>query len=164
MNGYSKPVLKRRRVRYGLTLSVLGLLVFALGAEPSIFGLDRSPVIGFVQLAVMLVGLGMISIGGYICLSALWNGNGKSIPADIGQRLVATGYVISMAAGMADIFGFGSQQWPAIPSFGYWQAIGVMVGILVIGFGFLLMIPLPSRHSSQEPEPQNPDLDNPISA
>jgi hypothetical protein len=139
--------------------AVFGLFMFALGAEPSLFGLDRSPVIGFVQLAVMLIGLGFICLGGYVCLSSLWNGGGKSIPADIGQRLVATGYVIAVSAGMADIFGFGSQQWPVVPKFGYWQAIGVLVGMAMIGVGFLLLIPLPGKRRAEKS-----DLDNPISA
>jgi hypothetical protein len=125
----------------GLLLAVVGLALFILGAEPGVFGLDRSPVIGFVQIAVFLVGLGIICLGGYISLSELWNGETKSIPSDIGQRLVATGYVIAVAAGMADLFGFGSQEWPVVPKFGYWQAIGVMIGQAVIGIGFLLLIP-----------------------
>jgi hypothetical protein len=153
------PKTGKRRRRVGMGSAVGGLFLFALGAEPSLFGLDRSPVIGFVQLAVMLIGLGFICLGGYISLSSLWNGDGKSIPADIGQRLVATGYVIAVAAGMADIFGFGSQEWPAIPKFGYWQAIGVLIGMAMIGLGFLLMIPQPGKRQASKS-----DLDNPISA
>jgi hypothetical protein len=130
----------------------VGLFWFTLGAEPSLFGLDRSPVIGFVQLAVMLIGLGVICLGGYISLSSLWNEGGKSIPADIGQRLVATGYVIAVAAGMADIFGFGSQEWPVVPKFGYWQAIGVLIGEGVIGLGFVLLLPFPKKGMGEESE------------
>jgi hypothetical protein len=139
-----------RRVRVGLITAVAGLFVFVLGAEPSLFGLDRSPVVGFVQIAVFLVGLGIICLGGYISLAALWNGAPKSIPSDIGQRLVATGYVISVAAGMADVFGIGSQQWPVIPKFGYWQATGVMIGEAVIGLGLLLLIPWRKPKSDNE--------------
>ncbi|MFZ6026271.1 MAG: hypothetical protein ACOYYS_01030 [Chloroflexota bacterium] len=153
------PRTGKRRRRVGLSAAFAGLLLFALGAEPSLFGLDRSPVIGFVQLSVLLIGLGIICLGGYISLSSLWDGNGRSIPADIGQRLVATGYVIAVAAGMADIFGFGSQRWPDIPKFGYWQAIGVLVGEVTIGIGLLLLIPLNNKKGKPES-----DLDNPISA
>jgi len=130
-----------RRPHFGMLLVGVGLIIFILGAEPTVFGLDRSPVIGFMQIAVFLVGLGIICLGGYISLAALWNGGTKSIPSDIGQRLVATGYVIAVAAGMADVFGFGSQEWPTVPKFGYWQSIGVMIGQAVIGVGFLLLIP-----------------------
>lgn len=137
------------RIRIGLSIVILGLLVFVLGANPALFNLDRSPITGFVQIAVFLVGLAMICIGGYITLNALWNGKQKSIAADIGFRLVSTGYVISVASGMADVFGFGSHPFPAIPYFGPWQAYGVMVGEAIIAVGFLLFIP---RTDDKKPE------------
>lgn len=131
----------RLRIRLGLSLLILGLLIFVLGTDPALFGLDRSPVTGFVQIAVFLIGLASICMGGYITLSGLWNGSQRSIGADIGLRLVATGYVISVASGMADVFGFGSQPFPKIPYFGPLQAVGVIIGEAVIAFGFLLLIP-----------------------
>ncbi len=131
------------RIRFGLIASILGLLVFLLGAEPGLFGLDRSPVTGFVQIAVFLVGLGIICLGGFISLNTLWNGTTKTIVYDIGLRLVATGYVIAVASGMADVFGFGSQTLPAVPRFGAWQKMGVLAGQLTIAVGFLMMIPYP---------------------
>jgi len=103
--------------------------------------MDRSPVVGFVQIATFLVGLGIICMGGYISLVALWNGNQKSIASDIGQRLVSTGYVITVACGMADVFGFGSNNYPNVPVFGVYQQIGVAFGEVVIGIGLLLLIP-----------------------
>jgi hypothetical protein len=141
-----------QRVRTGLTITVIGFLTFVLGASPSVFNLDRSPVIGFVQIAVFLVGLAIICLGGYTSLAALWNGQEMSILADIGLRLVATGYVIAVAAGMADVFGFGTQPFPSVPLFGPWQEIGVLIGEAVIGIGFLLLIPYkrPRRENSVE--------------
>ncbi len=133
------------RVRFGLIVVILGVLVFSLGADPSLFGLDRSPIVGFVQIAVFLVGLAMICLGGYVTLNTLWNGQEKTIAADIGYRLVSTGYVIAVACGMADVFGFGSQPFPYIPYFGPWQASGVMIGELIIIVGFLLLVPYPNR-------------------
>ncbi len=131
----------RTRVRVGLGLTLSGLIVFLIGARPGMFGLDRSPVIGFVQIAVFLVGLAIICIGGYICLASLWRERPTSIAADIGLRLVATGYVISVFAGMADIFGLGSQSLPKLPYFGEWQATGVEIGQGFIALGFFLLIP-----------------------
>jgi hypothetical protein len=49
--------------------------------------------------------------------------------------------VISVACGMADIFGFGSQPFPNIPYFGPLQATGVVIGEAIIALGFLLLIP-----------------------
>lgn len=131
------------RLRLRLAIAVFGLIIFVLGLSPGIFGLDRSPVVGFVQIAVFLVGLAIICLGGYFTLTALWEGREKSIAADIGYRMVATGYVVAAASGMADVFGFGSQPFPSTPYFGQWQALGVMVGELFIIAGFLLMIPYP---------------------
>lgn len=140
------------RVRFGLAVVILGLLVFTLGADPALFNLDRSPIVGFVQIAVFLVGLAMICLGGYFTLNTLWNSKEKTIAADIGYRLVSTGYVIAVACGMADVFGFGSQPLPSIPYFGPWQASGVMIGEIIIIVGFFLLIPYPSRMHKTPPE------------
>ena len=139
---HTRPIIySRRRVRLGLTVTIVGFLVFMLGARPVLFGLDRSPVIGFVQIAVFLIGLALICIGGYFSLIALWKYQKPSIAADIGMRLVATGYVVTVFAGMADVFGFGSHGLPDVPFFGPWQALGVEIGELLIGIGFLMMVP-----------------------
>jgi len=129
------------RLQLGLTLTLVGFFIFTLGAAPEFYGLDRSPVVGFVQIAVFLLGLGVICLGGNISLSSLWKGRQRSLAADIGLRLVATGYVISVISGMADVFGMGNQPWPEIPVFGFWQSTGVIVGQVIIAIGFLLMVP-----------------------
>src|SRR5512146_665594 len=82
----------QRRARVGLVLTLIGFLVFLIGARPSLFTMDRSPIIGFVQIAVFLIGLAIICIGGYVSLTSLWGDQPTSIAADIGLRLVATGY------------------------------------------------------------------------
>ena len=137
----SRPLNEPGRIRVGLILIFVGFLVFLLGADPGLFGLDRSPVIGFVQIAVFLMGLALICLGGYLSLTSLWNTRQLTIAADIGLRLVSTGYVIAVVSGMADVFGFGSEAFPRIPTFGIWQGRGVMIGEVVIGVGFLLLIP-----------------------
>jgi hypothetical protein len=138
--GYQKP-LSRMRVRTGLFITLAGFFVFIVGAKPDWLGWDRSPVVGFVQIAVFLVGLAIICLGGYIGLLALWAGNQRSIAADIGLRMVSTGYVISVFAGMADVFGMGAHPLPNVPYFGPVQATGVVLGEIVIAVGFLLLIP-----------------------
>ena len=129
------------RIRAGLFITLFGVFIFIVGAKPGWLGLDRSKVVGFVQIAVFLVGLAMICFGGYITLLALWKGKMRTIAADIGLRLVSTGYVIAVFAGMADVFGLGSQPLPAVPYFGPWQALGVFIGQVFIAVGFLLLIP-----------------------
>jgi hypothetical protein len=128
-------------MRVSAVTTLLGLFVFAVGAKPDWFGWDRSPVVGFVQIAVFLVGLGIICLGGYLGLLALWKGQLRTIVADSGLRLVSTGYVISVFSGLADISGMGSQPLPGIPYFGPWQATGVLIGEMVIAIGFLMLVP-----------------------
>jgi hypothetical protein len=129
------------RIRFSLISVGIGLLMFAIGAKPGWFGWDRSPVVGFVQIAVFLAGLALICAGGYVGLSALWGKEQRTIIADIGLRLIGTGFVISVFTGMADVFGMGSQPLPNTPYFGPWQASGVLIGQFVIAIGFLMLIP-----------------------
>ncbi|MEA5078475.1 MAG: hypothetical protein VB013_07880 [Anaerolineaceae bacterium] len=139
------PPLQRVRIRFSLYTVGLGLVIFLLGAKPSLFGMDRSPVVGFVQIAVMLVGLALICIFGYTAVHALWRRQTPSITADIGWRLVSTGYVIALFSGMADVFGIGSQPLPAIPFFGVWQARGMELGIGLIAIGFIMTFPFEKK-------------------
>ena len=138
------------RIVVSIAITLIGLLIFVIGAKPDWFGWDRSPVVGFVQIAVFLVGLAIICFGGYVGLLTLWWGRERTIVSDIGTRLVATGYVIAVFAGLADIFGMGSQSFPQVPYFGPWQATGVLIGQGIIVLGFLLFIPFHSRKSSRK--------------
>jgi len=129
----------KNRIRIGLILTVLGYLLFLLGARPSLFGLDRSRVIGFVQISVFLIGLGIIILGSYLTIHTFWPEGKKTIAADIGSRLVSTGYVICVFTSMADIFGLGSHRLPDV-FFGPLQARGMAIGMATIAIGFLLLI------------------------
>ena len=142
------------RVRFGLIFTLIGFLVFLLGARPGLFGLDRSPVIGFVQIAMFLVGLAIIAGGGYFSLMGLWGKRKLSILADIGSRMVATGFVVCVFSGMADIFGLGSHlPTETVPYFGDWQVFGVEVGQLIIGIGLVMMIPFHRIHKKEDEQP-----------
>jgi hypothetical protein len=140
------------RIRFSLITVGLGLLIFAIGAKPNWFGWNRASVVGFVQMAVLLVGLGLICGGGYVGLSALWGKEQRSIIADIGLRLIGTGYVLAVFSGMADVFGMGAQTLPDDnPYFGPLQATGVLIGQFVIATGFLMLIPY-NLYFKKEPE------------
>lgn len=145
----SKPVLPKnftRRIRFGLTLTLVGLFIFLVGARPAWFGWDRSIVVGFIQIAVFLVGLALISLGGYVSLMTFWRNGSRTIAADIGMRLVSMGYVIAVFSGMADVFGMGTQTLPEVPFFGNLQSFGVQSGEAIIAIGFLLLIPYRKVH------------------
>jgi hypothetical protein len=129
------------RVRFGLFTCMTGLVIFVVGAKPEWFGLALAPTVGFVQITVLLVGLAIICLGGYVGLAALWGGQEKSIAADIGSRLIGTGYVISIFSGLADVFGMSVKDNSKLPFFGPWQAAGLGTGMLIIAIGMLLIIP-----------------------
>lgn len=147
-NGEKKKLpLSFRNVRFGLTVTVGGFGFFLIGARPSLFGLDRSPVVGFIQIAVMLIGIAIMCLGGYITVKRLWRGEEVSISADIGMRLVASGFVFALFSGMADVFGIGSHPLPGVPYFGVWQARGMEVSLAIIAIGFIMMMPFKrNRH------------------
>lgn len=146
----TQAVPSRLRMRVGLVTTLIGLFIFTIGAKPSWFGLARSSGVGFIKISVFLFGLAVICLGGYIGLLALWKGMEHSILADIGVRLVGTGYIISVFSGMADVFGFGSQPLPQTPFFGPLQASGVLLGQVVIAIGFLMSIPYHSHSTVDE--------------
>jgi hypothetical protein len=134
----------RERSWTGIVITLIGLLIFTIGAKPGWFGWDRSPGVGFVQLSVFTFGLGVICVGGLVGLLGLWKGTPRTLLSGIGIRLVATGYVISFFAAMADIIGFGSQPAQNL-YFGPIEAAGVVIGEIVIALGFLMIIPLHIR-------------------
>jgi len=138
-----KPIIfPIKRIRFGIILTLIGLLIFLIGARPDILGMDRSPVIGFIQITVMMVGLAIICIGGYVTLISLWFKRTPSIAAEIGMRFISTGYVVALISGMADMIGLGSHPFLlVVPYFGIWQARGVQIGEGIIAIGLLLMFP-----------------------
>lgn len=135
------PGSKRLRTRLGVVITTLGFFLFSFGANPGWFGMDYSPVVGYVQIAVFIFGLLAICLGGVAILDVQWNGDQKSVLAEIGVRLVGTGFLLAAVSGFADVFGLGTRPFPFTPFFGYWQARGVILGELVIIIGFLMMIP-----------------------
>lgn len=133
-----------KRVRQYLFLTFMGFLIFVLGLRPDLFQLDRSPVIGFIQISVSIVGLGILCLGGYLTMHSLWRGEHPSIAAEMGARFISTGLVIAIFSAVADFFGFGSHPYPeSLPYLGKWQVLGIEIGEYVIALGFFLMIPFP---------------------
>jgi hypothetical protein len=131
-----------RRIRFGLIVVVSGFLIFLIGVKPEIFLLDRSPVLGFVQISVMLAGLAVMCMGGYISINGLWKGRKRSIAAELGIRIISTGYIIALFSGLADVLGLGSHPYPKhIPYFGVWQARGFQIAEGIIAIGILMMLP-----------------------
>jgi uncharacterized membrane protein len=90
-----------------------------------------------LEILLVLVNLTLVGIGGVYGFAHIWKGKPKSISYDIGLRLVATGYVVSVLSALADYTGVGSHH--TMPFFGSLQTAGVFLGEAVIAIGFLLM-------------------------
>ncbi|NIS80541.1 MAG: hypothetical protein GTO14_10135 [Anaerolineales bacterium] len=139
--------LKPHQVRWArrwMTLVLLGLIIFMIGVEPDLIGMDRSPVVGFVQVYVWLIGLAVLLIGAYATVRVVRNNRPTSLRADIGLRLIATGYVVAAAASLADFIGLGAQRMPFV-YFGPIQVIGLATGVFVSLLGVILYWPRAAR-------------------
>jgi uncharacterized membrane protein len=123
-----------------MTLVLAGLFVFILGVAPDLIGMDRSPVIGFVQVGTWLSGLAVLLLGAYLAVRVIRNGRESTLVSEVGSRLIATGYVLAVAASLADFIGIGSHPLPAI-YFGPLQVIGLVLGILISLIGVILYWP-----------------------
>ncbi|MFP3852718.1 MAG: hypothetical protein ACLFWD_00340 [Anaerolineales bacterium] len=135
--------LKQRQIRWArrwMTLALIGLLLFLIGLEPDFIGMDRSPVVGFVQIGVWLVGLALLLLGATLAVRVIRNGQATSLRADIGLRLIATGYVVAASASLADFISIGAHSMPFI-HFGPVQTLGLVVGIITSLLGVVLYWP-----------------------
>ncbi|MEJ2570215.1 MAG: hypothetical protein P8Y98_06705 [Anaerolineales bacterium] len=129
-----------RWARYWMTLVFVGFMIFIIGIQPDLIGMNRSEVVGFIQVDVWLVGLAILLASAYACVRVIRNHRPMSLRADIGVRLIATGYVVSAAASLADFIGLGAQHLPYV-AFGPIQVIGLATGVAISLLGLLLYWP-----------------------
>jgi hypothetical protein len=126
--------LRPRWLTFFLVLDFIGLALFLLGMQPWIFGLDRSPVIGYLQVVVFLSSFAM---------EKLFRPSSQpvTIREDVGARLCATGYVLVAVSSTADLIGLGSHPLPGSPHFGTLQSIGLFFGAAMIVVGLAMYHP-----------------------
>ena len=95
-----------------MTMVLIGLFIFLIGIYPNLIGMDRSSVVGFVQIGVWLLGLGILLLGATMAMKVIRNGHPTTLRSEIGLRLIATGYVLAVTASFADFLGIGSHTLP----------------------------------------------------
>lgn len=129
-----------RLARFGVALIVAGFFVFVIGIFPAIIRLDLTPGFGVMQILVFLLGIGLMTLGGYVYTYATrQRARQRRLRHEVGIRLVATGYVLCVVSATADLIGIGSHNLPdTTPYFGLWQSSGVLIGVVVIIFGLFL--------------------------
>ncbi len=158
--------LQARLARLWMTVMLIGLLIFMVGVQPDLIGMNRSVTVGFVQIGVWLTGLAILLVAAYSTVRVTRNGKPNSLRADIGVRLIATGYVVAAVGSLADFIGVGAHRMPVI-YFGPIQVIGLVIGVLLSMLGVILYMPwtkkLKTEASAPDPveEMPNPGNDSP---
>ena len=150
---------KMEEKRRGRVIPLISLILFLLGTvlclvslTAEILGLDLTPGFGVVQMLQLLVGLTLLTGAGYLHMSELRPRNTpRSLQADIGIRLSATGLVFAFVSGFSDLIGIGTHV--EVNSFerpyvGPLQLGGIVLGVLLITTGMILFY-TSSRHQKQ---------------
>lgn len=133
---------KSAAVRRNVTLSLFGigliLTTLSLGAE--FFGLDITPGFGMVQMFQLLVGITALTLALFLHINALRREMPRSLQADIGVRLSATGLVFAYVTGLSDLLRIGTHVEPQFerPFVGPLQLGGLALAVLVIIAGLAL--------------------------
>lgn len=133
--------LKRIESTVSIILFVLGLILIILAMAAEVLGLDLTPGFGMVQMFELLLGLTLLTLAGYMRIHRSRPANvPRSLQADIGVRLGATGLVLAYVSGLADLIGIGTHVDPSFdrPFVGPLQLGGLLIGILMITAGLLL--------------------------
>jgi hypothetical protein len=119
----------------------IGFIISVLSLLADYIGLDLTPGFGMLQMVALLIGMSCITAALYGYIYGLRGaGAPRSLQADIGIRLGATGLVLAYVAGLSDLIGIGTHVQPQFerPYVGPLQIGGMSLGILCISIGLYL--------------------------
>jgi len=145
-----RDLVTQLEVIFSVILAVLGMVLSMISLGAEILGLDLTPGFGMVQMFQLLIGLTLLTIAGFLRIHSLRSSDTpRSLQADLGIRLGATGLVFGYVAGLSDLIGIGTHVGPSFsrPFVGPLQLGGLLVGVLMITAGMLLY--MTSRGSRQ---------------
>jgi len=147
-----RDLVNRLEIIFSLILAVLGIVLSLISLGAEILGLDLTPGFGMVQMFQLLLGLTLLTIAGYLRIHSLRSRDApRSLQADVGIRLGATGLVFAYVSGLSDLIGIGTHVIPSFgrPFVGPLQLGGLLVGVIMITIGMLMyMTSRGSRQSS----------------
>lgn len=132
---------KRLQRLLALVFFILGIILCLMAVSLDYLGLDLTPGFGAVQMLQFLLGVSCLTLAGFLYLYTLRQPDApKSLQADIGIRLGATGLVFMYVAGFADLIGIGTHVNPSFsrPFSGPLQLAGLFLGTISIIVGMLL--------------------------
>jgi hypothetical protein len=124
-----------------LLLFLVGNVLTIVSLAAEILGLDLTPGFGIVQMFQLLLGITLLTVAGFLHSYRLRGPDTpRSLQADIGIRLAATGLVFAYVSGLADLMGIGTHIEPQFerPYVGPLQLGGLVLGIVAIAAGMLL--------------------------
>ena len=132
----------RARFVVGLLLFIVGLILGVIALTAEFLGLDFTPGFGVVQMFQLLLALTCLTLAGFLYLHSLRPANApRSLQADIGVRLAATGLVFAYVSGLADLVGIGTHIQAndfERPFVGPLQLGGMVLGVASILVGMYL--------------------------
>lgn len=139
--------MSKRRVRQvqdivAVLLLIIGLALGGLALSAEFIGLDFTPGFGMVQMFQLLVALTSLTVAGFIILWRQRPSDApRSLQADIGIRLAATGLVFAIVSGLSDLIGIGTHVLAnefERPHVGPLQLGGFLLGVISIVAGMFL--------------------------
>lgn len=138
----SKQQAQRVQNWVGFSLLIIGVLFAGISLTADLLGLDFTPGFGMVQMFQLLLALTSLTVAGFVFLRQRKPENApRSLQADIGLRLAATGLVFCYISGLSDLIGIGTHV--AANSFerpyvGPLQVGGLGLGVISILAGMFL--------------------------
>ena len=133
-----------------LILFVVGVILVVLSISAELIGLNFTSGFGLVQMFQLLVGITCLTAAGFAHVQSLRAPDApRSLQADIGGRIAATGLVFCFVSGFSDLMQIGTHLTDCTaeiiaaggecgPFVGPWQLAGIVAGILAIIAGLLL--------------------------
>ena len=124
-----------------IILAILGVILIVLAIAADTMRLDPTPGFGMVQMVALLTGLTCLTLAPFLYLHSLRPKDApRSLQADIGTRLGATGLVFAYVIGMSDLIGIGTHVNPSFerPFVGPLQMGGMGLGLMMIIAGLIL--------------------------